>query len=346
MFKKKHDVFIAYHGTYEDGSTFTTANKIYKYLTSKNLQCFFFPAEKNDSYKSNMIDVIQSRTFLFICNSNIHRDENGVLDRNYHYELSLETDAFYGAVQTGQDVIAKDAKVVAIGENWIKGDEEKLHPLFTGRTHIYQTDSDTFFMEIERWIRDRINDQFKNSEDITHSDITRTYINRSDMVSDLNLKRRIQNAQRVFAMGISNSELMSFDYDVFFDAINHGCKFKILFLDANCEATKQRELEEGIREGRIKKTTLSNLEIAEDIYDELSDDNKSLFEIRTYKRCPRINLLIVDEIAVLQYYDSFNRGMKNPSFLIEKKNDDNQLFGYCLSKFNEIISESEVYNFE
>lgn len=346
MFKKKHDVFIAYHGTYEDGSSFTIATRIYEYLTSKNLHCFFFPAEKSDSYKSNMIDVIQSRTFLFICNSSIHRDEKGVLDRNFHYELSLETDAFYGAVQTGQDVITKDAKVVAIGDNWIKGDEEKLHPLFMGRTHIYQTDGDEFLIEIERWIKDRINQQLQNSEYVSHSDVTRTYINRADMVSDINLRRRIQNARRVYAMGISNSELMGFEYDVFMDSINQGCEFKILFLDANCEATRQRELEEGIREGRIKKTTQSNLEIAEDIYDELPSEKRNLFEIRIYRRCPRINLLIVDEIAVLQYYDSFNRGMKNPSFLIERKDDNNQLFDYCLGKFSEMISESEVYNFE
>lgn len=346
MFEKIHDVFIAYHGTYENNSACEYANRIYNYLKSVGFNCFYFPKEKDDSYKSNVIDVIQARTFILVCNNSIHRLSSGRIDSNNHYELSVELDAFYGAVQTGKDVEIKDAKVVAIGNEWNKGDDEKLHALFSGRTHFYFDYSKKEFEEIRIWVEGRLAEQQSKEEKVGSSDIMKTYIDRSDIVSDINLKEIIKKAEKVYAMGISNSELMRFDYDIFFDSLKNGCDFKLLFLDPNGESTVLREKEEQVKEGRIKKTTLFNLEKLQDIYDEIDDNDRQNLNVYLYDRCPRINLLIIDEVAMLQYYDSFNRGMKNPSFLILDKKGERDLFKYCITKFDEMLAEAKEYDFE
>ena len=67
--KKEYDVFIAYHGSYEADGSARTADRIYSYLTGKGIKCFYFPRSAKDAYKANIIEVMKSRLFLFVCST-------------------------------------------------------------------------------------------------------------------------------------------------------------------------------------------------------------------------------------------------------------------------------------
>ena len=83
--KKEYDVFIAYHGSYEADGSARTADRIYSYLTGKGIKCFYFPRSAKDAYKANIIEVMKSRLFLFVCNSGVHTDDSKRLDPKRHY---------------------------------------------------------------------------------------------------------------------------------------------------------------------------------------------------------------------------------------------------------------------
>ena len=339
--KKKYDVFLAYHGTYETGGSYEIANKLFEYLTNQGLSCFFFPKTDHVSYKSNVIDVIASRTFLLICNQSIHLNHDGEINKQYHYELSTEIDTFYGMVQLGTDVQSKDAKIFVADENWKRGSEQKFHPLFDARTHFYLTDNNlaTIFINVKKWIDTRLIAQSLKHNSL--SEHIQAYFKRSILTEDISIRNLITHAKFVYAAGISNTELMNVDYDIYKNSLARGCIFKIIYLDPSCDETANREKEEGVRKGRIKTITENNLQIAEDIYDEINENVRQNFKIYLYRRVPRINILIIDDIAILQFYDSFNRGMFNPSFLIKKKSEYDSMYQYCMDKFNELLEVSE-----
>ncbi len=340
MLSKVYDVFIAYHGSFERDGSRPIAEKIYKYLEHNGLNCFYFPYDKDDSYKANLVEAVRSRTLLFICSNSLQTTQNGVLDRKFHYDLHAELDVFYGLTQMEDDVQAKDAKVVVVGNKWAKGEEERLHPLFMGRTHIFFNNDASCLAEIRDWVLDRLAEQKEKFNAIDSSDIFKTYMTRSEMMVDIDYKRCMERAKKVSAIGISNTELMRNEYSVFGKILEKGGEINIAFLQPEGRFTQIREIEEKVKKGRIADTTNYNMQIARDIYDELTNDTRSRFHVYTYDRAPRINLIILDDIALLQYYDSFNRGMYNPSFVI-KKNVNGRLFKYCEEKIAEILGVSK-----
>ena len=344
MFKKEYDVFIAYHGTYEKDSSRVASERIYKYLDSNGFSCFYFPYDEKDSYKSNIVDVVKSRTFLLICNNAMHIMNNGTLDKRFHYELCTEIDAFYGLTQSGDDVLPKDAKILVLGDKWARGDEEKIHPLFMGRTHIYGKEEKTYLAEIKDWIELRLEDQRLRLGDVNFTEISKTYMTRKEMMTDVTHVKLIENASNVKAVGISNSDIMrKLEYNVFKNIIGRGGEITIGFLKPEGQFTLLREHEEGLKRGGIRAATEYNLQIVRDIYDELTDIQAARFKVYLYDRCPRVNIIIADNVALLQFYDSFNRGMYNPGFMI-KKEANRGMFDYCTQKVGEILKSAEVYD--
>ncbi len=344
MFKKEYDIFIAYHGSYEKDSSRATSEKIYKYLEGNGYSCFYFPYDEKDSYKSNIVDVIKSRTFLLICNNSMHILNNGALDKRFHYELSTEIDAFYGLTQLGDDVLTKDAKVIVLGNKWARGDEEKIHPLFMGRTHIYGKEEKEYLQEIKDWLDSRLEEQKNRLGEVSFTEISKTYMTRKEMMVDVSYKKLIENAKNIRAVGISNSDIMrKLEYSVFKNIIGRGGEIKLAFLKPTGQYNLLREHEEGLKRGRIRSATEYNLNIARDIYEELTDFQRASFKVYLYDRCPRVNIVLADNVALLQYYDSFNRGMYNPGFFI-KKETNKDMYNYCEKKFEEIISVAEEYH--
>lgn len=155
MFKKQYDVFIAYHGSYGNNGTTGIAEKLYDHLSKLGYSVFFFPKMKNDAFKANIIDVMKSKTFILVCNENLHRYSNGKINKSKHYELSTEIDAFYALTQTGQDVSVQDSKILMCdSNNW--GKEADIHELFANRPHFHISENAITFSKIDKWLEERI----------------------------------------------------------------------------------------------------------------------------------------------------------------------------------------------
>ena len=325
--KKEYDVFVAYHGSYEQGGSKEYADKVYDALTRRGMKCFYFPYSAKDVYKANIIEVMKSRLFVLVTTENLHVDDNKKIDANYHYELSTEIDAFYALTQIGNAAV-KDAKVLACG-NYRKGDETFLHELFANRTHFYcDGESDEAINQLADWAVERIKKTITWNETQITSEIKEVFATRASMNQSCHFDDLIAVAKEVRAVGISNTELTArINPSAIANCIEHGGKIELLFLDPDGKYTALREAEEGLRPNRIKNITNINIETARGMIDDLPS-NKENFRLFLYDLQPRMNMIFVDDYLILQYYSNNIPGIKNPTFFIEKK-EDSPVFSFC-----------------
>lgn len=325
-FKKEYDIFLAYHGSHEDGGSRQYATDVYRFLSEKGIRCFFFPFSGKDVYKANIIEVMKSRLFLLVCTGHIHTDEFGKIDSRRHYELSTEIDAFYALTQIGNGTV-KDAKVLVCGECQ-KGREGALHELFANRTHLYYDGDAAVLDEVYDWVRSRLENTVTWNETQTTSEIREVFATRASMNQGCHFDDLIATAKHVRAVGISNSELTArINPSAIENCIAHGGQIEILFLDPDGKHTPLREQEEGLRPGRIRNITNLNIETAQDMIAALPA-GKERFRLYTYDMLPRMNMIFVDEYLILQYYSNKIPGINNPSFFVEKKSDS-PVFTFC-----------------
>lgn len=344
MFTKDHDVFIAYHGSYENGGSKTIADQLYQFLVKKKLKVFYYPASQRDVYKANIIDVMKSKTFLLVCNECLHLMPNNRIDQSFHYELSTEIDAFYALTQFGNDVSVQDSKILVCGDYFDKrkqGQESYFHELFANRTHCFYDENtpELSFNTIYEWIEGRLAtratcDSWQDSQ--TSSEVREVFARRSSMSQKCNLPEMVASAKNIRCLGISNSELTSkMDPEAIKFALSHGANIELMFLDPDGEYTAMREKEEGLRPGRIKNITLNNLETAFDIKNNLPCEEKERYRLYKYDLQPRLNVIILDSHIILQYYANSIPGLSNPCFLIERQ-DISPLYDFCVSVYEEL----------
>lgn len=344
MLKKEYDVFVAYHGSYDSNGTAQIAEEFYNYLTKKGLKVFYFPKIKRDVYKANIIDVMKSKTLVVFINKNLSLTANGTINTLNHYELSTEIDAFYALTQLGNNVSVQDSKVVYCDpEPLEKGKESKIHPLFANRTHFFiENTKKEKFHDVYTWLQERLNSKNVNddySELLESNEIKRVFPKRSSMAQSVDLARLVASSKSIKCLGISNSELTTkIDPSAVRHALNHGAKIEILFLDPNGKYTPIREKEEGHRPNRIRNITENNIWTALDFKETLSDEIKNNYILYKYDMLPRINIIILDEYAIIQYYANNIHGLNNPCFFVEKE-EYSPLYEFCVMNF-EYIKQS------
>lgn len=61
----------------------------------------------------------------------------------------------------------------------------------------------------------------------------------------------------------------------------------------------------------------------------------------TYEKLPRINLIILDNCAILQYYTDKLSGGKSPCFYIEKQKKVSPMYDYCVNMYKELKSTAK-----
>lgn len=341
MFTKFYDVFIAYHGSYDSHGSMNIATELYEYLVEKKLKVFFFPSSGRDIYKANIIDVMKSRTFILVCNEHLNTTESGKINPSFHYELSTEIDAFYALTQTGKDVSVSDSKILVFG-NYNKGQESRLHELFANRTHNFLNEKDRTesYNNIYEWVKKRLDNKFDTANswkaNQTTNEVAEVFAKRSAMSQICNLSEMVACGKSIKCLGISNTELtMRINPDAIKYALNNGADIELNFLDPDSIYTEQREKEENLREGKIKTITQNNIEVATDIKNDLSDDLKSKFRLYLYDALPRMNIIIIDDNIILQYYANKVAGMSNPCFLIKRKSVS-PLYDFCIKTYESI----------
>lgn len=321
-----YDVFISYHGSYAQDGSYACAEGIYDFLTEQGLKCFFFPRSTRDTYKANVIASMRSCVFLLVCTNGINTLPDGRIDRNEHYELSMEIDAFYALAQLGEVSVA-DAKVVVCGD-YRKGDESRLHELFANRTHFYFEDETSDLEPLYEWIAGRVIRQKHWHETQVTSEIQQVFAARSSMAQTLHFDDLIAAATKVRVAGISNSEMASrISPGAVTNCVNHGGTIEMLFLDPDGQFTPLREQEEGHRKNRIRNLTYSNIDYAIDFRERVQEKADAI-KLFTYDKQPRMNMIFVDGQLILQYYANKIAGQDSPTFYLQKK-ANSPIYDFC-----------------
>jgi len=337
---KEYDAFIAYHGTYEEGSSKPYADKLYEYLTSKGLKCFYFPAAHNDAYKANIFEVIKSKTFVLVCTNKIHTLDSNYIDSKSHFELATEINTFYALAQAGLQS-AKNAKVLACGE-FYQGKESRLHELFANRVHIYEHNNPNAYEDVYKWVTQQIKSGQSWLSSQISNEIKEVFSTKASIKESIHLDELIANAKNVKAAGISNTELtLKINPDAITRCIENGGLIELLFLAPEGKYTSFRETEEQKRVNSIRNITQVNIGSALDMKDALGD-KADQYKIYVYDLVPRMNMIFVDDLLILQYYANNIPGLKNPAFLI-KKTDNSPIYNFCLTAYNYIKSKSIEY---
>lgn len=341
-FHKEYDVFIAYHGSYENNGSKAYADKVYNYLNSKGIQCFYFPASCKDIYKANIIEVMKSRMFILVCTNGLHTKQ-GKIDNAQHYELSTEIDAFYAMTQIG-NVTVKEAKVFACGE-YIKGSESSLHELFANRTHFYYNGDDSVLEDLYSWITTHKGQNHSWNDSQITTEIRQVFATRASMNQSCHFDDLVASAKSIRAAGISNSELTSrINPGAIANCIQNGGTIELLFLDPDGEYTAFREKEEGLRPNRIKNIT--NVNIDEALFTRSNmGDKKNSIRLFTYDLLPRMNIIFVDDYLLLQYYANRIAGNQNPTFFI-KRQKDSPIFSFCEQAYEFIKNKSTEMEYD
>lgn len=248
MFKKKYDVFIAYHGSYENG-TKEICDRLNSYLIHKGLKPFYFPEFEGDNYIANITKAIASNTFLLVCNENINVTKSGKIDKSRHFALSTEIESFYALTRELDEVEFSDAKVLVCGDyinKRRKGDESLLHELFANRTHFYLDNSNEnqSFEEVYAWINDRLNHQAnKWIRSQMSLEVGPVFTERDEMMSHLKLSDLIAKSKNIYAVGISNVAIVELLREALKHAIvENGAEAELIFLIQNQNLQKSVKL--------------------------------------------------------------------------------------------------------
>ena len=250
MFRKTYDVFIAYHGSYGNG-TKEISSRLNDFLLEHGLTTFYFPLFDGDNYIANITKAISSNTFILVCNENINTTSSGKIDSAKHFALLTEIESFYALTKSNDGVEFEDAKVLVCGdymEKRKKGQEALLHELFANRTHFYlnsEAEKDTFNTVLE-WINDRLEKQANKWRRTQMSlEVSMVFVERDEMGSRIELSDHLAKSKSIFAIGISNVAIVELYRQALKHAIvENNAKVELIFLDPNSKYTKAREKDE------------------------------------------------------------------------------------------------------
>ena len=259
---EQQDIFIAYHGTYDDNGSLLKAKELFYYLQSVGIKCYFFPNQNNDYFANTPIVAQKSSKFLFVCNNNIGIKADGSVENNGVYQ---EITAFWNCIYEGKRNRG-DAKVYAFG-GFTPERANELHLAFQGVAHFDENISsqDKCFEEVANWVLNSSeptstlsNEEAKTESipsDGTSIELKKVFVRRSTMNKSWDLRKMIGVAEKIECLGISNNEItLKMDSVTLTDALNRGAHIEVLFLDPKGKNTRLREKEEG----QVRNTIVNN----------------------------------------------------------------------------------------
>lgn len=162
-----------------------------------------------------------------------------------------------------------------------------------------------------------------------YADVTDVFPTRSEFVSAMPSHELFDQAHDVKAAGLSlNLVCQQYSANRLQDRVRAGAKFKLLFLDPQGDAIKQRELEEGYPPGHLSALTHLNIQTAQyRVRDRLPAELRPSIEIAVYDEVIRFNIILLDgKLGVIQPYLPEARGIDSPTFVIRRKSPVHGVF--------------------
>ncbi len=338
MRRTRYDVFIAYHGSFAANGSVESARAIYKHLTGLGFRCFFFPeSSRTGNYKANVKEILESRCFLLVCNSNIEVEADGSLSVREHLNLFAEIDTFWGLTQIG-DAQINDSAVVAVGADFHKGNEALFHPIFCDRIAMYGDEMNTCLLDrIGAWAIDRK----KEAEELMSGlsfEIEAVYANRT-FIKPEHIRQAIAGANKIVAIGIGNGDLSGYSLmDALRRFLQGGGELEIYYLDPESEIIFQRAVDEGFsRRDRISCLSKNQINTMLDLCKEIPNAHVNLY---VYALPPRMNAIMIGDLTFLQFYSYGDMGVGNPVFVLRRQKDTSPLCDFVSHMYEYIKSRA------
>lgn len=339
---ENQDIFIAYHGTYNDYGSLNKAKELYYFLQSSGVKCYFFPNESSSYFANTPFAAQKSGKFIFVCNSNITTNEDGSIKNN---GVLQEITTFWNCIYDGTKSRG-DARVY-VYDGFTSEEANKLHIAFQGVAHFDENhfSQDKCFDEVLRWVLNKDESDKGKPEKVNapiedkgvSNELKKVFIRRSAMNKSWDLAKMISVARKIECLGISNNEMtLNMDADILRNALENGTEIELLFLDPRSRFVRFREKEEKQDKNTIKNNTETTLSFIRRMKKSATSGSFTNLKIYTYDGLPRMNMIFIDEThLLLQYYANSVPGASNPCFYIKRQGDD-QLYDFYHKQYEQI----------
>lgn len=345
---EQQDIFIAYHGTYNDEGSLDKARELFYFLQSSGVKCFFFPNESNSYFANTPVAAQKSKKLIFVCNFNVTVNDDGTIRNNGVFQ---EITSFWNCIYEGSKQRGDARAYVYDGFSSEKAN--KLHIAFQGVAHFDENlfSQEECFENVLKWVTSfsqtidasKPTKQNATFEDRgTSTELKKVFTRRAVMNKSWDLAKMVAVAKKIECLGISNNEMtLNMDADVLRNALNNGTKIELLFLDPRSKFVRFREREEKQEKNTIKNNTEATLSFIRRMKNSGANGVFENLKIYTYDLLPRMNMIFIDERhLLLQYYANSVPGASNPCFYI-KRQDDNQLFDFYHKQYEQIRKEGK-----
>jgi len=191
---------------------------------------------------------------------------------------------------------------------------------------------------------DLLNHRYPRDISIRYLDTVCVFNSRASFESCIDIHGLFEQSKEIKAIGISlNTITLNWGTESLLDLIgNSASDVKLLFLQPDCDATKMREIDEGLRSGTISQLTQTNVNLVMKALDQLNGA-KGCLQYKFYETIPFINMYIIDNnIIVLQHYLSGRRGQEAPVYVIREDGNKIGLFKIYNDLFFKIWNTYEL----
>lgn len=225
---------------------------------------------------------------------------------------------------------------------WLSGDVRKLPYPFHCRILEKMLPGWTVQQLFEPWEDDGspapINKQRAANTQHEYSDLaglTAVFTSRPEFAQRMPPDSLFADATSVDAAGLSLNFICQQYPDRRLRSLLARARVRLLFLDPLGDAINRRNAEEEHEPGILAHLTTANINVVRRIRDGLDEDAASRVEIRTYDETIRFNIMLVDnQLGIMQPYLPQSRGVDAPSFVMKRKDPDDDLYGVFAGLFD------------
>lgn len=153
-----------------------------------------------------------------------------------------------------------------------------------------------------------------------YADVAAVYPSRSAFASAHPVHALFDTAHDIRAAGLSlNLLCQQYSDTSLYRLAESGTQLRLLLLDPDGDAIKQREREEGYPPRFLSSLNELNLDVLRRVVDRLPDDKQGNMQVAVYDETVRFNIILIDErLCIVQPYLPHSRGVESPTIVIER----------------------------
>ena len=230
-----NDIFIAYHGTFQEYGSYKEAKRIAAYLRGKGYKVYLFEEKDGKSWQQTPKYVIESRTMLIVLGKDVLLDGNGLIsdERTVDgvkepYQLYVELSTFKGQVNSGAKspqtlnfVYCSEDKSPEEARRFCCNQAYGMDALNNVLARDYTSDGEEDFLPVAAWLDTAL--EIQSAWDKEHAAVKAPVcaegVSIDDIFAEIEDEMFAQNCVAVLGPTL-NDRCMSFSYgtgDTFFD---------------------------------------------------------------------------------------------------------------------------------